>query len=226
MAVADGNMVYLNLYDNQLYCFGKGPSATTVSAPQTVVPKGSKVMIIGSVTDQSSETKGMPAISDDSMGAWMEYLYMQKPKPTNATGVQVHLTATDPNGNYQEIGYATTDTNGNYGFMWAPQLEGQYKVTATFAGTESYGGSDATTYLGIGPATAPLASALATPSATEKPTPAQTVSPSIPSTPSPTVAPPPTSAAPTATYIAIVAAVIIIVAAAAALVLKRSKKTQ
>ena len=221
MAVADGNMVYLNLYDNQLYCFGKGPSATTVSAPQTLASKGTKVVITGSVTDQSSGAKGTPAISDASMGAWMAYLYMQKPKPTNATGVQVHLTAIDPNGNYQEIGYATTDTNGNYGIIWTPPVEGLYKVTATFAGTESYGDSDATTYMGVGPAAQTQPSAQ--PTSTANPTPTQNPTPIVTFNPSPTPANPPTSAPPTTTYIAIGAAVIIIVAAAAALIMRKRK---
>ena len=31
--ISDGFLVSLNLYDNQIYCYGKGPSATTVTAP-------------------------------------------------------------------------------------------------------------------------------------------------------------------------------------------------
>jgi hypothetical protein len=229
MAVADGNMVYLNLYDNQLYCFGKGPSKTTVLAPQTLASRGARVVITGSVVDQSSGAKDTPAISDTSMGAWMAYLYMQKPKPTNATGVQVHLTAIDPNGNYQDIGYATTDTDGNYGIMWTPPVEGLYKIIATFAGTESYGDSEATTYMGVGSALTAAAPAvvITAPPSTATPTipvtnptssPVSTVAP----TPSPVVVPP-TNAAPTATYIAIGIVVIVIIAAAAALVLRKRK---
>ena len=228
MAVADGYLVYLNLYDMQIYSIGKGPSATTVSAPQTVPALGSKIMITGSVTDQSQGAKGTPAISDQSMGTWMAYLYMQKPKPANAIGVTVHLTALDSNGNTEEIGNATTDTNGNYGFMWTPPIEGQYKVIATFAGTKSYGGSDATTYVGVGPAAtvkpaAPTTSAPA-PTAVATPTlaPTATIQPTYLLTPSP-AAQPPTSATPASTYIAISIAIIVIVVAASALLLKRRK---
>ena len=32
MYIADGFIVGLNFYDNQIYCYGKGPSATTVTA--------------------------------------------------------------------------------------------------------------------------------------------------------------------------------------------------
>ena len=154
---------------------------------------------------------------------------MQKPKPTNATGVQVHLTAIDPNDNYQDIGYATTDNNGNYGILWTPPVEGLYKVIATFAGTESYGDSDATTYMGVGPAqtaatpavviTAPPPTATPTNPATN-PTPSSTAT--VAPTPSPVVVPP-TSVAPVATYIAIGVVVIIVIAAAAALALRKRK---
>jgi hypothetical protein len=179
-AIADGYLIALNGYDLQLYSFGKGPSATTVSAPTTVVPKGTGVLIQGSVTDQSLGQKGTPAISDKDQTAWMEYLHMQKPKPTDAVGVQVKLTAIDPNGNTQDIGIATSDSNGNYGIMWTPPVEGQYKVTATFAGTNSYGSSDATTYFGVSPA-GPAASPTTTPTSapTSTPTASPTVSPSV-----------------------------------------------
>jgi outer membrane protein assembly factor BamB len=157
---ADGKLLSLNGYDNQIYCFGKGPSATTVSAPQLVVAKGSSMVITGTVTDQSPDSKGTPAISDGDMSAWMEYLYMQQPMPTNAQGVQVTLTAKAPDGSTVNIGTATSDIGGNYGLVWTPQVEGTYKVMATFAGTESYGSSYATTTLGVTSAnsssTAPL----------------------------------------------------------------------
>ena len=47
MAVADGYLVYLNLYDMQIYCIGKGPSATTVEAPMTAITAGDSVVIRG-----------------------------------------------------------------------------------------------------------------------------------------------------------------------------------
>jgi len=37
MAVAEGYLVFGNSYDGYIYCFGKGPSATEVSAPQVHV---------------------------------------------------------------------------------------------------------------------------------------------------------------------------------------------
>ncbi len=195
LVVADGKLVGLNGYDNQIYCFGKGPTATTVTAPLTAVSKGQAFMITGSVTDQSPGQEGTPAMSDASMSAWMEYLHMQKPKPTDAVGVQVKLTAVGSNGNTQDIGIATSDSNGNYGIMWTPAVEGQYKIVATFEGTASYGGSDATTYLGVGSAAAA----------------------------SPSVAPGPEATPSTDVYIIAAAAVIIVVVAAAAVFLRKRK---
>lgn len=172
MAIADGYLVYFNLYDGKLYSIGKGPSATTVTAPELVVAKGSPVLIKGTVTDQAMAAKELvedgkytmvPAISDADQSAWMQYLYMQKPKPTSATGVQVKLTAEDSNGNKQNIGSVTSDIDGGYAFAWTPTSEGLYKITATFEGTNSYYGSSASTYCIIG-------SSAANPAVTNTPT--------------------------------------------------------
>ncbi len=151
--ISNGYVTAVNSYDQTIYTFGKGPSATTVLAPQTAVPKGTTVMITGTVTDQSPGQKGTAAVSDGSMGTWMEYLHMQKPKPTDATGVQVILSAIDSNGNEVVIGTATSDTNGNYGFAWTPTVEGAFYISAKFAGTASYGSSEASTYMAVSQAT-------------------------------------------------------------------------
>jgi outer membrane protein assembly factor BamB len=147
-AISDGYYVALNGYDMQIYCFGKGPSATTVLAPETVQTLGTDVLIKGTVTDESAGTKqsaqaalfphGVPAIADKDMTAWMEYLYEQKPMPTNATGVPVTLDVIDANGNYRNIGNTTSDMNGFYSFEWQPDIPGKYTVIATFIGSESY----------------------------------------------------------------------------------------
>ncbi len=235
-AAADGRLLALNGYDSMIYCFGTGPSATTVTAPNIAVPQGTALMISGTVTDQSPSgrlnvnydldvaLKGTPAISDADMSDWMQYLYNQRPMPTNAKGVPVHLTAIDPNNNFQDIGVATSDINGNYGLAWTPPVPGTYKVTATFAGSNAYSGSSATTYFVVGsPSAVPVVTP--TPTATQPPvTPASPTPIVTPVSPSPTVAPtPPASGVPTETYIAVAAAVIIIVAVAAALVLRKRK---
>jgi outer membrane protein assembly factor BamB len=153
--IADGRIVSLNAYDMQIYCYGKGPSATTVTAPKTAVSLGSSVMIEGTVTDESPGAKGTPAISDEDMTTWMEYLYMQQAKPEDAQGVTVKLTATDPNGNFQDIGQVTTDIWGNFGKTWVPPVPGEYIVMAEFEGSASYGCSSDSTYFVVDEAPSP-----------------------------------------------------------------------
>jgi hypothetical protein len=219
-------MLAYSVYDAQIHAYGTGRSATTVTAPDVAIPQGNQVLIQGTVTDQSPgqtclgiPAAGTPAISDASMSDWMAYLYHQQPKPTNATGVPVKLTAIDPNNNWQNIGTVTSDAKGNYAIAWTPPVPGMYTVTATFAGSNSYYASEAGTSFII--STSPSAK----PVVTEAPT--QTIAPTLPpvqtASPTSTSAQNPTSAAPTTTYIAIGAVVIIIVAAAAALVLRRRK---
>ena len=79
---------------------------------------------------------------------------IKRPKPTNAYGVDVSLVAIDPNGNYITIGTTTSDSNGNYGIVYTPEVPGSYQIIATFAGSNSYGPSSATTYLAVGDAAA------------------------------------------------------------------------
>jgi outer membrane protein assembly factor BamB len=82
--IADGFFVFLNCYDMQIYCVGKGPSATSVSIQNDVTTLGNKVLVKGTVTDIAAGTKqneqvarfpySVPAVSDESMTAWMEYV--------------------------------------------------------------------------------------------------------------------------------------------------------
>lgn len=160
-AVAFGKLVYLNGYDGTIYCFGKGRSGVTVDAPATAITLSSSLVIRGTVTDQSPgdthlgiPAAGTPAVSDESMSAWMEYLYMQQPKPTNATGVEVILDVLDSNGNYRNIGTTTSNVDGFFTFNWTPDIEGQYTVFASFAGSESYYSSQAVTSFAVDPTAA------------------------------------------------------------------------
>jgi hypothetical protein len=175
--------------DGEIYCYGMGNSATTVSAPQNVPTLGSSVTITGTVTDNTPTgrlntnaagissfnslnvpvsgdydfvLKGTPAISDASMDAWMEYVYHQRSMPTNATGVNVSLDTVDPNGNNVHIGDVTSDLTGAYGYVWKPEVPGTYKIIATFAGSAAYGSSFAQTYMGVAEAApTPVSTAIA-----------------------------------------------------------------
>jgi len=228
MAISGGKLVGYAGYDNQIYCYGKGLSATTVDAPDINVPAGSAIMIRGTVTDQSPgqtavgvPAAGTPAVSDESMDAWMAYLYMQQPKPTNTTGISVQLTATDADGNVENIGTTTTDANGKYGIAWTPRTQGTYHIKANFEGTNSYYSSEDSTYIVVG-------AAQTEPAPTTTSTTTQTTSPTIipPATTTPTTSPSASidnpSSFPTETLLIIGAAIIILaVVAAAAILLKR-----
>ena len=160
-AVADGIMVYWNNYDAQVYAIGKGPSQMTVTAPDAAVAFGQSVTIKGTVTDISAGTKqneqaarfpnGVPAVSDEAQAQWMEYIYMQKGRPTNTTGVPVVISVVDANGNYRDVGMTTTD-DGFFSFNWTPDIEGKFTVYASFGGSESYWPSHAVTSFSVDPA--------------------------------------------------------------------------
>jgi outer membrane protein assembly factor BamB len=161
-AIADGIFVKPNAYDNQLYAYGQGQTATTVTAPDVAVPEGTPVVIRGTVTDQSAgqtclgiPAKGTAAISDDSMTAWMEYLYMQQSCPNNATGVPVSINVLDSNGNYRQIGTATSDASGMFTYTWTPDIPGDFTIIAIFAGSQSYYSSSAESSFHVIPAAAP-----------------------------------------------------------------------
>ncbi|HLC00718.1 MAG TPA: hypothetical protein VJL33_05320, partial [Candidatus Bathyarchaeia archaeon] len=165
-ALADGMLVTHNAQDNRIYTFGKGPSAMTVTASPKVSVNGDGVLIEGTVTDISAGTKqneqaarfpnGVPAVSDESMTPWMEYIYMQRPRPTDVKGVQVTLTILDPNGNTKEIA-VTSDSMGQFKKLWIPEVPGEYTIKATFAGSESYWPSYTQTAVGVSEAPPPPA---------------------------------------------------------------------
>ena len=176
MAVADGILIAASAYDNMIYAYGMGPTATKVSAPQTSVTLGQSLMITGSVTDQTPSgrhdtnsvienlntpgtpiLKDTPAISDKDMPAWMAYKYMQQGKPADAKGVTVSIDTVDPNGNFFHIDDVTNDITGNFGLKYTPEVPGTYQIIATFHGSNSYYPSSSITYLTVSEAPATTA---------------------------------------------------------------------
>ena len=146
-AVVDGVMTVVNCYDNQIYTYGMGPSAISVTAPNIGVTTATPITMTGTVLDVSAGAKqnavaanfpyGLPCVSDDSMSQWMESVYMQQPLPTNATGVPVTLSVIDANNNFRTIGTTTSDLSGTYAH-WTPDIPGNYTLIASFAGSQSY----------------------------------------------------------------------------------------
>jgi len=80
------------------------------------------------------------------MTPFMEAVYEQQPMPADVTGVPVTFYVLDSNNNYRQIGTVTTDAAGTYGFTWTPDIPGDFKVIAIFAGSESYYASTAQAY--------------------------------------------------------------------------------
>ncbi len=159
-AIADGYATVASYYDGFTYCYGPGQTTTTVTTPDTQVGSGIPIVIKGSVMDISPAQPNTPAVSDGSMRTWMEYLHLQAPidgtfHNETVTGVPVTLTAINSDGSVTDIG--TVTTNGYYGtftYAWTPPATGLYTIIASFAGSNSYGASQAGTGLSIGTAQA------------------------------------------------------------------------
>ncbi|MGD6808661.1 MAG: PQQ-binding-like beta-propeller repeat protein [Candidatus Bathyarchaeia archaeon] len=154
-AIADGYLAYSDAYTCMEYVIGKGQSETTISAPDIDVAIGTGMMIKGTVLDLSPAQPGTACVSKDSMTTVMEHIHLQLPITgiyNNETiiGVPVSIDAVDPNGNPMHIATITSDGySGTFGYNWEPELAGQYTITATFAGDDSYGSSFATTYVNV-----------------------------------------------------------------------------
>ena len=156
LSIADGYLVGTSENDGIQYCFGKGQTATTVSAPLTTVPAETGVLIQGTVMDTSPAQPNTPAVSDADMSAWMNYLHMQNADLQNVhfstTGVPVELRAVGSNGAVIDLGTVTSDSDGQFATQWVPATAGLYKIYATFAGSGSYWSSHAATSLSVGQA--------------------------------------------------------------------------
>jgi outer membrane protein assembly factor BamB len=147
ISAANGIVLAPNGYDGNIYCFGKGPSATTVNTPSVGVTTATPITISGTVMDVSAGTSqsavaknfpnGLPCVSDESQSQWMSYIYQQQTLPTNTTGVPVTISVIDANSNYREIGQ-TISLDGTFSYTWTPDISGDYQVIASFAGSNSY----------------------------------------------------------------------------------------
>ncbi|XHH09202.1 MAG: PQQ-binding-like beta-propeller repeat protein [Candidatus Bathyarchaeia archaeon] len=154
-AIADGYLAYSDAYTCMMYVIGKGQSETTITAPDVDVTLGSGLMIRGTVLDLSPAQPGTACVSKDSMTTVMESIHLQLPitgiyNEQIIEGVPVSIDAVDSNGNAIHIATITSDGySGIFGYNWKPETAGQYTITATFAGDDSYGSSYATTYVNV-----------------------------------------------------------------------------
>jgi outer membrane protein assembly factor BamB len=149
--IGDSIMAQYNSYDQRIYAIGKGPSATTVTAPDVGVALGKSVLVQGLVTDISPGTEeyaltarfphGVPAVSDGNMSEWMQYVYMQFERPADMIGVEVVVSVLDPNNNAYEVGRTTSDASGMFSVAFTPEVPGKYIIIASFEGSGAYYGS-------------------------------------------------------------------------------------
>jgi outer membrane protein assembly factor BamB len=161
-AVADGYLTFDSVYTGYMYVFGKGQTATTVTASPKTIANGAQVLIEGTIMDQSPAQPGTPCVSKDSMKTQMEYLHMQFPidgtwHNITMAGVPVMLTAIDSANNVIDIGTVTTNAYyGTFSYAWTPPNEGTYEITASFTSDDSYGSSSAAAAVVVGPAPAQI----------------------------------------------------------------------
>jgi len=144
-AIADGYLLGTDTDNGMQYVIGKGQTSTTVTAPTTGVQLGNSILVQGSILDMSPGKPNTPAVADEDMNEWMDYLYGQNAtllnSPPSPEGVPVRLYAIGSDGTVTEIGTATSDSSGKYAMAWAPSKADTYKITATFDGSDSYFGS-------------------------------------------------------------------------------------
>jgi outer membrane protein assembly factor BamB len=158
-AIADGYLLGHDQDNGIMYCIGKGKTETSVTGPDVAVSEGTSVLISGSVMDMSPGAPNTPAVSDEDMSEWMDYMYGQNAtlinNPPTPKGVPVKLAYQSGDGNWIDIDEVVSDDHGNFGLMWTPPDEGTYAVKAFFLGSESYFGSSGTTFVAVGPAASP-----------------------------------------------------------------------
>jgi hypothetical protein len=157
--IGDSIIAGFSSYDNKVVALGRGPTSMTVTAPDISTPFATPVTIKGTVNDISPGTQddaiklrfpnGVAAVNDASQTDWMKYVYMQFPRPMNATGVNVQLSVLDANGNFRDIGVAQSDASGTFSYVWTPDISGKYTIIATFAGTNAYWPSYAQTAMNV-----------------------------------------------------------------------------
>jgi outer membrane protein assembly factor BamB len=169
--IGDSIIATMDTYDQRIWAVGRGPSATTVTAPDVGLELGKKALVKGMVTDVSPGTNsaglemrfpnGVPAVSDADMSEWMLYVYKQFERPADVMGVEVVVSVVDPNNNSYEVGRTTSDASGFFTMSFVPEVPGDYLVIGSFEGSGAYYGSYAETSLTVEEA----------PTATPEPTP-------------------------------------------------------
>jgi len=194
--IVDGKYLF-HSYCDYLWCFGKGPTTTSITVATASLIMGQTACISGSIADMSPFSQ--------------QYPELQNPWVKGASVVLCYLK----DGEWYDFATVQTDDQGQFIYEWAPKSAGVYTVYARFEGNEAYHWSSAKTVVQV----------CAAPEASPTPTPEPTQTPTIVPTPtaSPSVVPEPEAPPNMDIYIIAVAATVIIVVAAAAVFLKKRK---
>ncbi|MCL2135139.1 MAG: PQQ-binding-like beta-propeller repeat protein [Candidatus Bathyarchaeota archaeon] len=159
--IGDSIIATIDSYDSQVYAVGKGPIEMTVASSDAVATAGNTVLISGTVMDISPGTqqsnvqfrfsKGVPAVSDESMSEWMLHVYKHFERPKETVGVDVTVFAKSTTGEEINIGTTTSDDSGRYAITWAvpEDATGTWNIYAYFGGSGAYYGSSAKSEMAV-----------------------------------------------------------------------------
>jgi outer membrane protein assembly factor BamB len=121
-----------------MYCFGKGPTALTVSTDKTTVSSGQQVTISGRLTDLS------PAVN-----RWTSNTQYGRPTE-GASNVYITLTYTGADMVRKPIASVKTDMEGKFTTTWTATGSGLLEIAASSPGSDSYHApEDATTLISV-----------------------------------------------------------------------------
>jgi len=158
--IGDSIIATIDSYDSQVYAIGKGPTEMTVTASNAVVTAENTVLISGTVMDISPGTeqdnvirrfsKGVPAVSDESMSEWMLYVYKQFERPMSTTGVEVTVFVQQGD-HVIDVGKTVSDANGRFAITWTPPADatGNWDIYAYFSGSGGYYGTFAKSEMAV-----------------------------------------------------------------------------
>lgn len=132
--IVDGKYV-VHSHADYLWCFGKGPTTTTVDLSSKTIASGQSTAIYGSVEDMSPFSQQHPELQNQ----WVD-------------GAPVVLSYVK-DGTWIDFATVNTDSAGTFSYDWTPPSEGTYKVVARFEGNDRYYYSSAQEAVQVDPAT-------------------------------------------------------------------------
>ena len=131
--VADGNL-YSPTPFNQFWCWGAGPTTTSISVTSAQLSSSQSIAISGSVTDMSPFSQQHPDVQSPLV-----------------SGAKVILSYAK-DGAWTDFATTNTASDGTFMQTWTPPGEGAYKLVARFEGTNDYQWSSGQAVVQVSPA--------------------------------------------------------------------------